>query len=381
MPRLERLMTNQELSLKEAQRIVLTSQRLVGKTPSPQEIIEHLGYVQIDTISVVERAHHHVFWSRNSKYRPTDLDRLVSSRKVYEHWSHAASYLPMKDYRFSQPLKQEFAKRSANWFPRDKKMMREVLNRIKSEGPLRSVDFKNSKKTKSSGWWDWKPAKKASERLFLEGELEISRREGFQKVYDLPERVIPSFVETKSPTKREYYRYLIMRAVRHNGLATPEEVGYLKSKKVKDEIAKEMKEMHLAQELDIVTVKGVEGKFYVDTNCLGAVGRWTPKIKILSPFDNFIIQRKRLSRLFGFDYQIECYVPAPKRKFGYFSLPIFYGSKPIGRVDCKADRSEETLIVQSMHFEKGVDKREWSQKLEAQLKSFAKFNGCKQVVH
>ena len=159
--------------------------------------------MQIDTISVIERAHHHVFWTRCPKYKPSDLDSLLSSRKVFEYWSHAASYLPMKDYRYSLPLKKKFAKRKSSWFPRDPQLMRLVLKRIEKEGPLRSKDFKNSQQSKRSGWWEWKPTKKALERLFLEGKLEITRREGFQKVYDLPERVIPSSTDTSFPTKKE----------------------------------------------------------------------------------------------------------------------------------------------------------------------------------
>ncbi|MEM7647038.1 MAG: crosslink repair DNA glycosylase YcaQ family protein, partial [Pseudomonadota bacterium] len=179
-------MSSESLSLKEAQKIILQSQLLTGSRVTPIQAIEHLGYVQIDTISVIERAHHHVMWTRCPEYQPEDLAQLVQDRKVFEYWSHAASYLPMKDYRFTLPMKKRFRSQENSWFPKNPQLMKSVLKRIKEEGPLRSIDFKRERASKTNGWWDWKPTKKALERLFMEGKLEITRREGFQKVYDLP---------------------------------------------------------------------------------------------------------------------------------------------------------------------------------------------------
>lgn len=363
------------LSLKDAQNIILNSQKLVGPILTPLKIIRHLGHVQIDTISVVERAHHHVFWTHNPSYKPTDLDKLVKSRKVFEYWSHAASYLPMNEYRFTLPMKKAFKKRENSWFPRDPKLMAAVLKRIKEEGPLRSKDFEKSKKG-NTGWWDLKPAKKALEKLFLEGKLEVSKREGFQKVYDLPERVIPSSINTECPSDKDYIRFLIMRNLRHHGLSTVGEISYLKRKEIKTMVTDTIAEM--LEEGDIINVKveSNEAKYYTTKKLLCNTRAFAPKILILSPFDNFIIQRKKLSAFFNFEYQIECYVPAPKRKYGYFSLPIFYGARPLGRIDCKADRKEKKLLIKSIHCEKGVDKKYLKNKLTPKLKSFAKFNNC-----
>lgn len=368
------------LTLKQAQRLILASQKLIGPVPSPIEIIEHLGYVQIDTISVVERAHHHIFWARRPKYQPSDLDNLVSSRKVFEHWSHAASFLPMKDYRYSLPIKKEFKYKDNILGPRDPKLMKEILKRVKEEGPLRSKDFKQAKGVKNSGWWDWKPAKKALERLFLEGELEVTRREGFQKVYDLPERVIPSAVDKSFPTKKEYIRFLIKRTLRHHGVATSSEVGYLQKKNIKDAINKEFKEMLYSGEVVQVSIQGITEFYYMTPDSMNSLPRVSPKILILSPFDNMIIQRKKLKRFFNFDYQIECYVPAAKRKYGYFSLPVFSRALPFARIDCKVDREGKKLLVQSMHYEKNVDRDFLKPKLQLKLNSFARFNNCQKVV-
>ena len=245
-------MKKESISLKEAQALILSSQKLIGPTLTPLEIIEHLGYVQIDTISVIERAHHHVFWTRNQNYQPTDLDDLIKSRKVFEYWSHAASYLPMSEYRFSLPIKKAFQKSENSWFPRDTKLMSEIIKRIENEGALRSKDFGNSKKGKT-GWWDWKPAKKALEQLFLEGSLEITRRDGFQKVYDLPKRVIPSSVNTIIPSDSEYIQFLIERTLRHHGLASINEIAYLQRKNIKIKVAEEITKM--LEEEKIIQVK------------------------------------------------------------------------------------------------------------------------------
>jgi uncharacterized protein YcaQ len=365
----------QNLSLSQAQKLILASQELSCGSLTPQEIIEHLGYVQIDTISVVERAHHHVFWSRCPKYKPADLEQLVKSRKVFEYWSHAASYLPMSEYRYTFPMKRHFQTSKSSWFPHDKKVMTSVLERIKTEGPLRSKDFKTAKKG-NTGWWDWKPTKYALERLFMEGELEITRREGFQKVYDLPERVIPSSVDTSMPSEDEYNKFLINRTLRHHGLASIDEIGYLKKKDQKDKIQNRLNQLVEDGTVTQISIKGIAQNYFALTETLETEAKTNSKIHILSPFDNLVIQRKKLSALFNYNYQIECYVPAAKRKYGYFSLPIFKGHRPIARVDCKANRKNKQLIINSLHYEKGVEKETVERRIETKLKQFARFNGC-----
>tara|TARA_B100000749_G_scaffold280897_1_gene280746 strand:+ start:22860 stop:23948 length:1089 start_codon:yes stop_codon:yes gene_type:complete len=346
-----------------------------GMDATPLRVIRHLGYVQIDTISVVERAHHHVFWVRNNEYQPIELDRLVEKRKVFEYWSHAASYLPMQDYKYSLIRKSEFASRTSAWFPRDAKMMREILKRIEIDGPLKSSDFKQDSGRKGSGWWDWKPAKKALERLFLEGQLEVSKREGFHKVYDLPERVLPVSTDLSTPTQQEYLRYLIRRTLGSHGIASATEIGYLQKKKIKDQIQTELEEMVLAGEVVKIKVTDLMDDYFCYPKTLNVKPRIGSKIKIISPFDNFSIQRSKLQNLFNFDYQIECYVPEQKRKFGYFCLPIFKGAQALGRVDCKAHRKEKEFEIKSLHYEKGVDQKSIAKPLLRELTRFSRFNG------
>jgi len=372
-------MQTESISLKDAQRLIFASQKLIGAKQDPIQIIEHLGYIQIDAISVIERAHHHVIWTRCHMYNPGKLGSLISSRQIFEYWSHAASYLPMKDYRYSLPIKKYFKNKTSSWYPRDTKLMAAIKKRIRNEGPLRSKDFKTANSKKNTGWWDWKPAKMALERLFLEGQLEITRRDGFHKVYDLPGNVIPSSTDTSNPSTKEYTRFLIQRALRSYGLAVAEEISYLKPAAVKSEIIKALAEMLEAGEIIQITVEDVNKPYFMLPNALESLPKINSKVFIMSPFDNLVIQRKRLLTFFNFDYQIECYVPVKKRKYGYFCLPIFIGTLAVARIDCKADRKTQKLHINSIHYEKNTDRQFVKAKLESKLKLFAKFNQCKSV--
>ena len=366
------------IPLKEARRLWLHRQMLLGPAKDTMSIIDQLGYVQIDTISVIARAHHHVIWSRNPKYQPKNLDKLLAKRQVFEYWTHAASYLPIDAYRFSWPLKEDFRKRMASRSPLPPRLLKDVMKRIEHEGPLKSKDFQDSPK-KGSGWWDWKPAKTALERLFLIGELEISCRDGFQKVYDLPSRVIPEHVDRSPPSQEEFISYLIDRTLRQHGLATAKEIAYLCPASITKQVIAQLNHRMEAQEIIPVKIESIEDTYFCFPGALEQSQRLTRQIKILSPFDNLTIQRKKLKTFFNFDYQIECYLPAAKRKYGYFSLPVLGGDQFIGRVDLKADRKEKTLRVQSLHGEKGVAKAKLVTQLQKPLKQFAIFNHCERV--
>jgi len=185
------------------------------------QVISQLGFLQIDTISVVARAHHHTLWNRVLDYEPWMLDTAIKDRTVFEYWAHAAAYLPMQDYRFAQVRMRDMREGKSNWIrSTDTKLMRRVLKRIADEGPLRSRDFESKSKAKR-GWWDWKPTKHALEQLFMQGDLMITSRQGFQKRYDLRERVLPDHVDTRFPTAHEYATYLIDYQLRSWG-ASPE---------------------------------------------------------------------------------------------------------------------------------------------------------------
>lgn len=372
------------LSNKEARNIILNSQGLTGDAFGNRKVgtlkaIEHLGYVQIDTISVVERAHHHTLWSRVSDYHKNYLDQLVKDRKVFEYWSHAAAYLPMRDYRFSLLRKNLYATRKLGWYF-NKRATNFVMDRIKAEGPLQSKDFEEKKK--QGGWWNWKESKIALEQLFMEGKLMAAERKGFQKVYDLTERVLPKGISTTAPTDKEYGAYLLRKTIRANGLAARSEIGYLR-RYAKPIVATVLTEMLETGEIAPVKVEGMKEVYYTTEAKLNEATTDVPRsgIKILSPFDNSLIQRNRLKSIFGFDYTIECYVPEKKRVYGYFCLPVLAGDKFVARIDCKADRENETLIVKQAHFETGFrTTQKFNAAYNKALKEFANFNGCAEII-
>ena len=342
--------------------------------------IEHIGYVQIDTISVVERAHHHVLWSRISNYQPKFLDQLVKERKLFEYWFHAASWLPMRDFRFALPRMTKI-NGERDWFKNcDRKLTRHILERVREEGPLRARDFEDTRKGKKQ-WWDWKPAKQALEQLFMQGELMVSGREGFQKVYDLPERVLPDWVDTREPGMDEYASHLVDTTLRAHGFATQKSISYLRKGHVLRDAIREQLQLRVDAG-SITTVSLKENSLaYADAELLETrAPRSSAIARILSPFDNAVIQRERGRDIFDFDYQVECYVPQAKRQFGYFCLPILYRDRLVGRVDCKAHRSEKRLEIKSVLIEHQVD-NQFVDVLYHSVQSFALFNGCSEITN
>ncbi len=379
------------ISQKHARQLALFSSLLLQegqKTRGKQgvfQIIDQLGYIQIDTISVIERAHHHTLWNRVADYDPLYLDQLQSKdRLIYEYWGHAASYLPMKDYRYSIPVMKRFHNPKNAWernrLDKYGHMMPEMLRRIRSEGPVCSSDFKNDSASSRGPWWDWHPAKNVLELLFWQGELMISSRRNFQRVYDLTENVLPDGIDTREPSPREYGHHLVKRALQAYGLAAASEIReHIKG------ASKELIEVSIRELLDegtILPVKtaGSKTDYFIlsDNSYLDKppVLRKT-RIRLLSPFDNAIIQRKRIQRLFDFDYTLECYIPTQKRKFGYFSLPVMRGAEFIGRLDTKAHRSVRQFEIKSAHWEDGVLLTDEDQRaILNEIRRFAAFNQC-----
>lgn len=372
------------LSLPEAQKLVLLSQQVFANKPtgtaksSTLSAIEHLGYIQIDTISVIERAHHHTLWNRNPRYQASQLDQLVAERKVFEYWSHAAAYLPMRDYRFSLPRKRAFASGElAHWYDRDEGLIQLVLARISAEGPLMAKDFDSI--GKQAGEWKAKPAKKALEYLFMQGDLMISERVNFHKVYDLTERVLPKGTDTTTPDGEAYARFLITQYLRANGLGQVAEMCYLR-KGMKRQMTTTLAEMVATGEVVSLTAAGQD--YYALPASLDLLSRPIPRrrVRILSPFDNLVIQRKRMKDLFGFDYLIECYLPEAKRQYGYFSLPILWDGKLAARMDCKAERKEGCLRINHLALEDWIVNTDlFFEDLAKELDGFLQFSSCERV--
>ena len=344
--------------LARLRRLALAAQGLLQAQPygrglaGARKAINHIGYVQIDTISVVERAHHHVFHSRVPKFKPAMTNQMLRDRDIFEYWAHAAAFLPITDFRFSLPYKHAIKSGQIHWYrARDKKLMGELLARIRTDGPIRSRDVETDT-TRRAGWWDWKPAKKALEQMYMEGDLMVSDREGFQKSYDLTERVLPAHVNSQMPSMEEFAAHIVDQQLRCHGFASLKGLTYQRRNAGLRKAVKALINERLAQRaLEQVQVRS--GEIFILEK--GALERPVPRLNnrmlILSPFDNSVIQRERLKALFQYDYQLECYVPATKRQYGYFCLPLLFRDEFIGRMDCKAHRKTRHLEIKSLHFE------------------------------
>lgn len=369
------------LSFQEARKLVLLSQRVsplkaVGKSvEATLSAIEHLGYIQIDTISVIQRAHHHTLWNRNPRYQPAQLDQLVADQQVFEYWSHAAAFLPMRDFRFSLPRKRAIASgEQKHWFERNPRMEKLVIKRITDEGPLMAKDFEHS--GKRTGEWKTKPAKRALENLYMQGELMSVRRVNFHKVYDLTERALPNDIDTTVPAPAEWARFLITRYLQANGPGRLAEITYLQ-KGTRALVKETIQDMVSTKELIPLLVGGERYHALPDSMELLGKPLARSKLKILSPFDNLVIQRKRMQHLLGFDYLIECYLPAAKRRYGYFSLPILWNGRLAARMDCKVERRESQLHIHHLALEPWVEKTgTFLEALRKELESFMRFNHC-----
>jgi len=374
------------LSRLQARKIILQAAGLArhaqfGTGPEAvYRLIDHLGFVQLDTNYVVERAHHHVMAARVPDYEPQWLADLVEDGLIFEYFTSDAGFIPMHDFRFSLPVKEGFSVNRKPLTPAENRLMKQVLDRVEREGPLMVGDFEYDRQQASSGWWDWRPAKVALERLYLDGKLMITRTKAFHKVYDLPLNLVPTETDLTVPTAEEYARFVIRRTLGALGIAYAKEMAW-RARYVKGNLVKkELEKMAAAGEVLTVVVEGLKSAPLYMLPGQQTDIELTGDAFILSPFDILNVFRHRLRDFFDFDYQVECFVPAPKRKYGYFSLPVLVGDTFVARMDAKADRKQKLLIVHNLHFENVELSAMMIGKIVEALKAFVKFNGCRDVV-
>ena len=354
--------------------------------------IEHLGYVQIDTLAVIERAHHHVLWTRVPGYAPDHLNTLLREGRVFEHWFHAASCLPMRDYRFSLPLMAS-VREGRTWHAgrADAAVMRQMLDRVRVDGPLTPRSLGRPSGVQGvhgvkDGWWNAGPVKHALDRLFMQGDLMVRERRGMEKVYDLAERVLPSGLDLRVPTLDECARHLLDTTVRAHGVVTWAQLLHLKTGQgIRDAMRRAVDERLADRSLVRLELEDAAlPEAYADPEALAAIDSTAPTacrvVRLLSPFDNVVIHRERLLGLFGLDYRLECYTPAAKRVYGYFCLPVLFGDRFVGRVDAKAHRRERRFEVLSVHVEVAPpDLDEFRPAFAEALRALAGFCGCDRV--
>ncbi|QWT86212.1 YcaQ family DNA glycosylase [Chryseobacterium sp. PCH239] len=375
-----------KLTPEHLKRLTLDSQGLTQNTPfgtgktAVLNALEHLGYIQIDTLSIVERAHHHTLWTRIPDFKADNLEELVEDRKVFEYWFHAASYLPMQDFRYVLPQMLMIKRGESRYYNADPKVMKYVVDTIRNEGPKRARDFENESH-KAGSWWNWKPAKLALERLFMQGDLMISGRSGMQKTYDLAERVLPSSTNISEPTPLEFAEYLVKTNLRAYGFTTLKQITHLrKGNALKTNVNKVLQMMLEEDTISKVTSEGGSSVFVQNEILEKTFDQASSSVWLLSPFDNSIIHRDRIKQIFDFDFRLECYTPKEKRQYGYFCLPILFGDQFIGRVDCKAHRKEKKLELIHLHIENSTINLDlWLKPFVETLKRFAIFNGCESL--
>jgi uncharacterized protein YcaQ len=326
-------------------------------------LILRLGFVQVDTINVVEKAQHLTLATRMDGYRPAMLRALVEEeRGLFEHWTHDASLIPVEFFPLWRHRFERYAKkvdRSAWWRASlgedGDAVIAHVEQRIRAEGPLASGDFEGG--GASAGWWSWKPQKSALEYLWRRGTLAVAHRRGFQKVYDLTERVLPEAVRKPAPSRKALIEWACGGALERLGVATPSEIAaywnMVEGEQARAWCAAAAKEGRIAA----VRAEDVDG----NARPAFAVANWSERaaeppaaVRLLCPFDPLIRDRKRLERFFGFHYRFEAFVPPPQREFGYYVMPVLEGDRFVARVDLKNHRRESTLEVRGLWWERGV---------------------------
>ncbi|HWK03469.1 MAG TPA: crosslink repair DNA glycosylase YcaQ family protein [Puia sp.] len=374
------------LSQSQARKIILHAAGLSKKAPfgkgreAVYKLIDHLGFVQLDTNYVVERAHHHAIATRVPDYKSEWLEELQADGRIFEFFISDSGFIPMHDFRFSLPVKEGFLARRKPLEQAEINLMNKVLDRIGREGPLMVKDFDNDRREASSGWWDWRPSKMALERLYLDGRLMTTRTKDFHKVYDLPMNIIPGDIDTTMPTPEESARHVILRTLGSLGIAYTKELAWrarwVKNNLVKKEVEKLADEGQLCR----VAINGLKtAPLYMLPGYKNKKIQLSDDAFILSPFDVLNVFRHRLRDFFDFDYQIECFVPEAKRKYGYFSLPVLIGDTFVARMDSKADRKQRDLTIHNLHFEPIKLTKPMVARLSDAIKAFAKFNQCETI--
>ncbi len=365
-----------KISAAQARRLLLDAQGLcadptrTARSDTVMKAISQLGFVQLDSIQRIERAHHLILGARLEGYRQSTLHQLAfEKRALFEHWTHDASLIPTEMYKMWKPRFARWEKklRISKWFTRRlgtgasaTRAINNVLSRVTKEGPTRARDFDRGDHGRATGWWDWTPEKTALEFLWHTGTLAITSRDGFEKVYDLAERVFPQAHHGPHPEPEQHLDWAGRTALERLGVATISELAAFWGAISLSEAAQWVKTSIHRKQLVIVDSEAVDGStrpsyaFADWKDRLDQTKEAPKKLRVLAPFDPLIRDRKRLQRLFGFDYRFEAFVPAPRRKWGYYVLPVLEGERLIGRVDPRFDRPSGKVVIEGLWWESGI---------------------------
>ena len=398
-------------TLQNARRLAVAKQHLAGKRPDKPdsddilEVTRSLGCLQLDPISAVAPSHLIVLWSRLGIFDPSELDRLLwSEKKLFEYWAHQASIVLMEDYPLYyymmrgypdvvlRSLGPVWRARVKKWLGKNSDLRDYVLTELKHKGPLLSRQFedKTRAKPRGFGWSSWSDVSRMLSHLYFKGEVMVVGRQGKQKLWDISERFLPSWVPRKELSEQEVQYEAVQRSLRALGTANESEISWHflrgRYRNLKDTL-KQLEAESKIQTVDIADGPLGKGARYIHSQDLQLLdeldsGNWEPRVSLLSPFDNLFCDRARTKLLFNFDYTIEIYTPQNKRKYGYYVLPILYGDKFIGRIDPLMDRKNEKLFIKAVHAEPDAPKnKDVSKEIRDSVEQLSEFLGAKEVVY
>jgi uncharacterized protein YcaQ len=371
------------LTKTQARHLWLRAQRLDAAAPfgngaeATRAAIEHLGYVQIDTINVIERSHHHILWTRIPDYRREHLHQAQAvDKSVFEYWTHALSYVPTRDIRFFLLDMKRHRQSPKSWFGSvTKEDLRKVLTLIRRDGALSIRDIEDDILVeKDHAWASRKPSKRALQLAFYNGLLTISERVGMLKTYELTDRHFGWEQRPKPAAEREVLNYLLDRALRSQGVASLDSICHLDAGR-KAGVRRLIDARMRRGELTPVAIEGGgKAEHWTEPRALDAIAVLADeRVHILSPFDPLIIQRKRLQFFFGYEHRFEAYVPKEKRVLGYFALPVLVGDEIVAAIDLKADREKQALLVQRWTWVGDGSAVRHKARIEEELHRFERF--------
>lgn len=360
--------------------------------------VQKTGSLQIDTLQMAHRSHYLAAYSRVGRYDLAELDQVSwgdgQARKLFEYWLHAACLVPLEDFRYLTPKMRWFREGNHHWWKswvkdeNNRAMTQQVLERVRKEGPVRISDFEYDGPRRDS-WWDWKPAKRALEYLYDCGELMIAGRVKFQRVYDVPERVLPDWVDTREATLDEMRRYFLERALKSLGVAQLMQVAdyaYLKRTEAKPHL-EAMQKAGVAVEIKAKLADGNTHTLVVHKDSLDLLEQAASgqiqarRTTFLTPFDSLFWAKDRDEQFWNFEQILETYKPEPIRRWGYYCLPILWHDRVVGRFDVKMERKEQNLRLKALHLEPGVQPDdEMTNDIAAALRDFMAFHEAKTLV-
>jgi len=385
-----------EVTLDQAKSFILDVQGLRTSKPckSVVDVAKRVHNIQIDTISVVSRSHNLTTFNRFPEYEEGSIWNYEKNGDLFEYWSHSMCMMPIETYPFYTWRRQFYpGKRTKKWALENKDLIDQVYQHIKKNGTTNSASI-GDRKEDSTGWWDWKVEKEALEYLYTIGKLMVAYRQGFQKYYDLTERVLPAHIDSEPMTNAEAAEFLVHSSLNSLGLGCYDDIRTYHNKMPSQQLwkgRKELIEAYLNQrvkdgDLEEVSIEGFTERYFVlvsNSKKLQSQSKAdldTAPVKILTPFDNILRERAFSKRIWNFEYKIECYVPAPDRVYGYFVLPILDKTHLAGRLDGKAHRKDGIMEVKSLYLENNeLRSTDGLERLKKGITNFAQFHNCDSI--